>query len=82
MDSELQLRKLKPPIKTRFVSKVIMFEENLEFKVTIVLCYGKKKTLSLQERVLKAQVWAIVRTINMYLNPMVSTCVWNQSKGH
>jgi hypothetical protein len=49
MDSELQLRKLKTPFKTRFVSKVIMFEENLEFKTIILLCYGKEKTLSLQE---------------------------------
>jgi hypothetical protein len=49
MDNELQLQKLKTPIKTRFVSKVIMFEETIEFKATILLCYGKQKTLGLQE---------------------------------
>jgi len=50
MDSELEFRKLKTTFKTRFVSKVvIMFEENLEFKTIILLCYGKEKTLSLQE---------------------------------
>jgi hypothetical protein len=27
-------------VKTRFVSKVIMFKKTLEFKKTIVLCYG------------------------------------------
>ncbi len=31
----------------RFVSKVIMFEEVLEFKKAIILCYGRKKTIAL-----------------------------------
>jgi hypothetical protein len=47
MDSGLRPWKLKTLVKTRFVSKVIMFEEILEFKVTTLLCYGKQKTLSL-----------------------------------
>jgi hypothetical protein len=33
-------RKLKTPIKTRFVFKVIWFQKILEFKYTIALCYG------------------------------------------
>jgi len=41
MDSGLQPWKLKTLVKTRFASKVIMFEETLEFKATILLCYGK-----------------------------------------
>ncbi len=45
MDSGLWLHKLKTLVKTRFVSKVIMFEETLEFKAIILLCYGKQKTL-------------------------------------
>jgi hypothetical protein len=36
-----------------------MFEETLEFKVVILLYYGRQKILSLQRQVLKAQVWAI-----------------------
>jgi hypothetical protein len=43
MDNGLWLHKLKTPIKTRFVSKVIMLEETLEFKAIILLCYGKQK---------------------------------------
>jgi hypothetical protein len=31
----------KTPIKTRFASKVIMFKETLEFRQTILLCYGR-----------------------------------------
>jgi hypothetical protein len=38
---------LKTFIKTRFASKIIMFEKTLEFKQVIVLCYGSHKTLSL-----------------------------------
>jgi hypothetical protein len=33
--------KLKILVKTGFASKVIMFEEDLEFKQDILLCYGK-----------------------------------------
>jgi hypothetical protein len=28
-------------VKIRFVDKIIMFEETLEFKQVILLCYGK-----------------------------------------
>jgi len=41
-----------------------MLEETLEFKQTILLCYGKKKTLTLQQIVFKAQVWTIAEIIN------------------
>jgi hypothetical protein len=33
-------RKLKTPLKTRYVNKIIMFEEVVEFKEAILLCYG------------------------------------------
>jgi hypothetical protein len=58
-----------------------MFEETLELKVAILLCYGRQKTLSLQHQLPKTQVWAIVETATMSLNPMVTTCVLNQSRG-
>jgi hypothetical protein len=41
----MQHQKLKTPMKTKFTSKVIMFEETLEFKQAILLSYGKLKTL-------------------------------------
>jgi len=43
----LLLQKLKTPIKTRFASKVIMFEKTLEFKQAIITCYKRKKTIVL-----------------------------------
>jgi hypothetical protein len=29
------------PTKTKYLNKVIMFEETLKFKQTILLCYGR-----------------------------------------
>jgi hypothetical protein len=55
--------KLKTLIKIRIVNKVIMFEKTLEFKQTILLCYGRKKILTLQQIIFKAQVWTIAVTI-------------------
>jgi hypothetical protein len=34
-------------MKTKFAKKVIMFEETLEFKKAITLCYGWQKTIVL-----------------------------------
>lgn len=51
---------MKTPInffmKTKFVSKVIMFKETLKFKQAILLCYGRQKTLTLQQKIPKAQM--------------------------
>lgn len=38
---------LKTLIKTKFISKVIIFEKTLEFKHAIITCYGKQMTISL-----------------------------------
>jgi hypothetical protein len=46
-------------MKIRFANKVIMFEEVLEFKEAILLCYGQQKTITLQQRVPKAKVWQL-----------------------
>ncbi len=51
MDATLDFIKL---AKTRFANKTIMFEETLEFKQTILLYYGKQKSLTLQQIVFKA----------------------------
>jgi hypothetical protein len=39
--------KLKTLVKTRFASKVILFQETLEYRDAINLCYGKHETLDL-----------------------------------
>jgi hypothetical protein len=47
VESGLWPRKLQTPMKMRFANKVIMFEEALEFKKTIILCYGRQHTMAL-----------------------------------
>jgi hypothetical protein len=37
----LSPRKIKILIKTRFASKIIMFEKTMEFKQAIITCYGR-----------------------------------------
>jgi hypothetical protein len=59
-----------------------MFEETLEFKNAIILCYGMQKSIALQQIVPKARVWAIVEAITFTLNLIVFACVMNQSRGH
>jgi len=82
VESGLSPHKLKTLIKTRFVRKTIMFEGCFEFKKTIFLCYDRQKIVTLQQGVLKAQVWAIAKAIISCLNFIVSACVMNQSKRH
>jgi len=40
-ESGMQHQKLKTLMKTKFVGKVVMFKETLEFKNAIIFCYGK-----------------------------------------
>jgi hypothetical protein len=40
-------QKLKTPVKTKFASKVIMFEKTLKFKQIIITCYGRQKIVIL-----------------------------------
>ncbi len=58
-------------MKTRFASRAILFQETLEFKHTIYLCYGKKTTLALQANVPSPQVWAIAQVVVNTLGFMV-----------
>jgi len=40
-------KKLKTFVKTRFTSKIIMFEKCFEFKKIILICYNKQKLVTL-----------------------------------
>jgi hypothetical protein len=69
-------------MKIKFASKVIMFEETLGFLNAIIFYYSRQKFAPLQWKVLEAQMWAITKIVTFALNPIISTCVLNQSKGH
>jgi len=65
-------------VKTRFASKVIMFEETLQFKNAVIFCYGKQNSIVFQQKIPEAQVWAIVEAITSTLHLVVlSHCEMN-----
>jgi len=53
VDNMLQPWELNIPIKMSFASKVIMFQECLDFKKSIILRYGKLKIVMLQNKFLR-----------------------------
>jgi len=50
-------------MQTSFFNKVIKFKDVLEFKEAIFLCYGQQKTITLQQKVFKLEVWAIPKAL-------------------
>ena len=77
----LPARKLRTPVKTRFASKVILFQETLEYADAINICYAAQ-SLKLQARVPTGVTWAVARTVTETLNPVVKQCVLNQTRGY
>ena len=81
LDSGKRPRKLNTPVKTRLASKVIMFEEALQFWQIIFLCYSRQ-SLSLQAQIPSPQTWVIAEAVAITLSPVVTSCVLNQSRGY
>jgi hypothetical protein len=52
VDVEFFHQKLKTPMKTKFASKVIFFQETFEYYDATNLCYWKQETQELQGHVL------------------------------
>jgi hypothetical protein len=69
-------------VKICFVSKVVPFQETIEFKHVIVLCCGSQESLALQSCVLNPQVWVIAQVVVDTLGPMVQQCVLNHRQGY
>ncbi len=46
------------------------------------ICYGRQKTITLQQIFSNAQVWAIVKATTSCLNHVITTFIMNQSHGH
>ena len=81
IDAGLPTRKLKTPVKTRFASKVVLFQETQEYADAISICY-RRQSLKLQARVPSEMTWATARTVTQTLNPVVQQCVLNQTRGY
>jgi len=63
IDARFSHQKLKTLVKTKFASKVILFQETLEYQNAINFCYGRQETLELQGCVSNAWTWAIRKVI-------------------
>jgi len=77
----LLARKLRTLMKTRFVSKVILFEETLEYADAINIWY-EVQSLKLQAQVPTGVTWTVARTVTKTLNLVVKQCVLNQTRGY
>ena len=80
IEAGLPSRRLKTPVKTRFASKVTLFQETLEYASAINICY-QRQSLQLQARVPSGLTWAIARAVCDILNPVVEACIMNQTRG-
>lgn len=75
-------KKLKIIVKTCFASKVVIFQETIEFKHAIVLCYGSQQSLALQGCVPNPQVWVVAQVVANTLGLVVQQCVPNHRQGY
>jgi len=68
--------------KKKFASKVILFQEALQFKETIILCYNMQNFVRMNAKVAPPLTWHICHIIVAYIGLVVSICILNQSRGH
>jgi hypothetical protein len=58
-------------MKTKFASKVIMFQKTLEYRDAINLCYGKQEIQELQRCVPDTHAWALCKVVVETMHPIV-----------
>ena len=68
-------------MKTRFASKVVLFQETQEFAKAINLCYGRQ-SIKLQERMSSPLTWAIAKVVTETINLVIKQSVLNQTRGY
>jgi len=66
----------------KFTSKIILFQEALQFKATIILCYNQQTIMKVIGRVPPPLTWHISQIIVDFLFSIISAYVLNQSHGH
>jgi hypothetical protein len=62
--------KLKTLVKRKFVSKIMFFQETLEFAIAINICY-RRKNLQLQFRVPCGKTWVVAIAMTKKINLVV-----------
>jgi hypothetical protein len=66
----------------RFASKIVLFQEALQFRAIIFLCYSQQTAMKVISCVPPLLTWHISQKIIDVLSSVVSACVLNQSRGH
>ncbi len=66
----------------RFASKIVLFQEALQFRAIIFLCYSQQIAMKVTSCVPPLLTWHISQKIIDVLSSVVSACVLNQSRGH
>jgi hypothetical protein len=66
-------QKLKALMKTKFVNKVILFQETLKYQDVVNLCYGKQKMVEFVKlHIPNTHIWAICKAITETWFPLWS----------
>jgi hypothetical protein len=65
-----------------FVSKIIIFQEALQFKNVISFCYNKQNVIKINGRVPPNFTWHISKIIMHSISPIVNACILKQFNEH
>ncbi len=66
----------------QFAIKIIMFQEVVQFKEVIILCYIKENTNKINGKVSPFLTWHILKIIVDSFFPAMNACVLSQFNSH
>ena len=73
-------RVIPTPVKTRFVTSVVMMSMLLVYRDVVEHCYSKHEKIDLRQRVHSTETWEIIRVMVDTLGPIMNTCVLSQTR--
>ena len=73
-------RVMPTPVKTRFVTSVLMMSMLLVYRDVVEHCYSNQEKLDLRQRVPSTETWEIVRVMVDTLGPIMNSCVLSQTR--
>lgn len=68
------------PVKTRFVSVIVMMSIMLKYRDVVENCFSNQYSLELRQRVPSNENWEIVHVIVEVLDPIMSNCILSQTR--
>ncbi|KAG0584835.1 hypothetical protein M758_3G242300 [Ceratodon purpureus] len=79
-EKQLSQRMLKPPVKTRFASRALFFQESLDY-IEAITTFSSGQSSDLQLPLPSPQTWAVARAATETLIPVVKQSVLKQNHG-